>query len=73
MERHMGTTIDYVIEAIETQKRHGQPQDYVTRDGMVVSHDDAIAILMTMQKGGMEYVLCCENVDAVGLCQGITS
>jgi len=66
----MRVTIGYVAEAVEACQRKGKPQDYVTRDGMPVSHEDALAILRTMQDDGMEFVPCCENCDETGARQG---
>lgn len=67
---HMSVTIAYVAEAIKAYQREGKPQEFVTRDGMPVSHDDALAHLRTMQDSGMEFVPCCDNCDATGACQG---
>jgi hypothetical protein len=67
---HMGMTLRHVQEAILAAKREGRPQDYVTRDGMAISHDDALAHIETMRQAGMTCVPCCENANEFGECQG---
>lgn len=66
---HIQAEVEYVQQRIEAQRRRNEPQDYVSRDGVPLSYDDALAVLAEMKASGLRYIPCCEYTDATGRCQ----
>ena len=68
---HVQSTISHMIELVRDQERRGLPQNYLERDGEVLSNSEAIEDLLAMRYDGRKFVPCCDNCNAEGRCQGV--